>query len=355
MEEVGSMFEQYHFSSSTDEAIVSSPDSYSSTAHFSVWHPKVGPIENENGSSSSSSHSLTPGEGESLASALKIFSLRHIVESYDSALKSVCLLPTLMSKIFIQGDLGAHIHLDGTLIEDLRKVGLSTEVGNIRVKDVTAEEITLSSRMGDISCDGVVDGKIIAETYGDGDFVAKGTGIYGPSLIASTNDGDISLWSEIRSEECLLSTKNGHITCRDINGSHVTLLVSEAGNVFANINGGSISATVTNGSVQGSVKNITEDSVITVTKGDVFVSIPTKCRFKLKVSAPMTEIAPKLQNTGELSLSKETGFEEFSTVDASSEPIIPTLTISAYQGTVHVSVFEADSNEVSALGFFETS
>ena len=68
-----------------------------------------------------------------------------------------------MNKIFMRGDYGAHIHVDGTLIDDLRKVALATEVGNIRVKNLTADAISLSSQIGDISLDGIIDGHVIGQ------------------------------------------------------------------------------------------------------------------------------------------------------------------------------------------------
>ena len=56
-------------------------------------------------------------------------------------------------------------------------VGLNTELGSITVKDVTADEILLTSRSGDIDMDGIIDGDTInAETDGDGDVVITGKG-----------------------------------------------------------------------------------------------------------------------------------------------------------------------------------
>jgi hypothetical protein len=245
--------------------------------------------------------------------------------------------------------LGAHIELDGTLIDDLRKVGVTSEVGNIKVKDVTADEIKLASRLGDITCDGIVDGKITAETFGDGDFFAKGTGIYGNSLVVNTDEGDINLWSECRSDECFLSTKRGHIAARELNCSHSNLVIEEVGNVNANVMGGTVSVTVTNGVVYASVDALEEDSSIAVAKGDVYLTLPPKCNFRIRVSCPTANIAPRLLNAGELSLSKETGFEEFTNVNVNEA--VPTLHISVLQGSVNVAVTQSEQENSAAFGY----
>jgi hypothetical protein len=85
----------------------------------------------------------------------------------------VFLVPVSMGKIYLQADRDGHIELDGTLLEDLSSVGLYTEIGNLKVRDLAAVEIKLASRMGDVLCEGCLDGHTIAETFGDGDFLAR--------------------------------------------------------------------------------------------------------------------------------------------------------------------------------------
>jgi hypothetical protein len=41
------------------------------------------------------------------------------------------------------------------------------------VRDLESIEVRLASRMGDILCEGSLDGHIVAETFGDGDFLAR--------------------------------------------------------------------------------------------------------------------------------------------------------------------------------------
>ena len=62
--------------------------------------------------------------------------------------------------LYFSGQIGGHIKLDGTLIDDLWKVGLATEDGNIRIRNITADEIKLESLLGDIIIEGSIDGKI---------------------------------------------------------------------------------------------------------------------------------------------------------------------------------------------------
>ena len=72
------------------------------------------------------------------------------------------------------------MQLDATLIEDIVKVEITTEYGNIRTKEVIADQINLISDAGDITTSGILDGNITVETGGDGDFLARGdVGIHG--------------------------------------------------------------------------------------------------------------------------------------------------------------------------------
>ena len=91
----------------------------------------------------------------------------------NNDLKAVFLVPVSMGKIYLQSDRDGQIEVDGTLLDDLLSVGLYTEIGNLKVRDLEAVEVKLASRMGDILCEGHLDGHIIAETFGDGDFLAR--------------------------------------------------------------------------------------------------------------------------------------------------------------------------------------
>lgn len=92
---------------------------------------------------------------------------------HNSDLKAVFFVPVSIGKVYLQADREGQIDVDGTLLEDLSSVGLYTEIGNLKVRDLESIEIKLASRMGDILCEGVLDGHIVAETFGDGDFVAR--------------------------------------------------------------------------------------------------------------------------------------------------------------------------------------
>merc|ERR1719414_1709702 len=117
----------------------------------------------------------------------------------------------MMNKIFLEGERGADLEVDASLIDDLENVGLCAEMGSIKVKDLTAYAIRLASRMGDIHSEGTLDGNVIAEvSMGDGDFLASS--IHGPSSTVSTDSGDITVWSECRSERSHFFTRNGNIS-----------------------------------------------------------------------------------------------------------------------------------------------
>ena len=341
--------QQYHFTAVDDEAIVSSPNGLSSTAHISLWQPKSTSYIGGDDDPATETSSTNATTGDLFASAVKIFSPRHVIEAQDNGLKAVCLVPVCMNKIFLQADYSANIDLDGTLIDDLTQVGLTSEVGNIRVRDVTAEDITLASRLGDIACDGIVDGKISAETFGDGDFQAKGGGLYGNSLVVTTDEGDINLWAACHSNETYLATKRGNVHARDLRSASNQIVVQDAGNVNVNVAGGALNIVANSGSVFATVSSLNEDSAVHVGKGDVCISVPQKCNFRLCVSAPTISIAPRLLNTGELTLSKATGFEEFSNVDI--QEALPTLNLSALQGSVTVQVIQTKEEQEIAFGY----
>ena len=199
---------------------------------------------------------------------------------------------------------------------------------------------------GDISLDGIIDGHVIVETYGDGDVSLKGKTVYGSGLVVSTDDGDINLWSECTVDECLLSTRNGNINASELFCLSTNIIVTESGSVTANVYKGSIEATINHGNLYLFAKNIFDDSSISVVKGDVHLSAPERSGFKLKVSAPCINVTPKLQNSGNLYLCQETGFETFSTEDSdSNRNELPVLTINVAQGSVNLAVAEDETTK----------
>jgi hypothetical protein len=95
------MFDQYHYAAVTDE-VVSSPHGLSSTAHISIWQPKICTFTGWQDDYRHLSGKDGEDVGNEFSSALKIFSPRHVIEAPDSALRAVCLVPTAMSKIYLQ-------------------------------------------------------------------------------------------------------------------------------------------------------------------------------------------------------------------------------------------------------------
>ena len=80
----------------------------------------------------------------------KIFFFEHFYKTFSTI--------RFFQYYFHSGQIGGHIQLDGTLIDDLFEVGLATEDGNIRIRELTADLISLSSSLGDIIVEGI-DGK----------------------------------------------------------------------------------------------------------------------------------------------------------------------------------------------------
>ena len=117
------------------------------TAFMSLWEPRLHSTSDNGTVETTSSAGLFSGpRGEIFSTILRIISPKDILESYDAAVKGVCLVPTQMNKIYCQCDAGGRIQVDGTLIDGLEAVGLTTEIGSIRAKDITADEIMLMSK-----------------------------------------------------------------------------------------------------------------------------------------------------------------------------------------------------------------
>ena len=84
--------------------------------------------------------------------------------------------------------------------------------------------------------------------------------------------------------------------------------------------------------------------------GKVNLTVPIKTPFKLWLSAPMTNIAHKLQNFGELVLSVENGNEEFSTENTSKNGQVPVLRVHVSQGSIHVNVAKENEDQFENFG-----
>ena len=106
---------------------------------------------------------------------------------------------------------------------------------------------------------------------------------------------------------------------------------------------------VNKGKVDLSIECLNLDSSVAVHTGDVTLRVPLKTPFKFRLSAPMTNIEPQLQNSGEFNLSKESGNEIFTTEDSTTNRNIPVLSVVVHQGTINVAVSNRDNEK--SLGY----
>ena len=251
-----------------------------------------------------------------------------------------------------QCDAGGRIQVDGTLIDGLEVVGLTTELGSITAKDITADEIMLMSKSGDIEMNGIIDSDVItAETDADGDVIITGKVIVGENLTVSTMYGDIIVDSECRNDFVNFNTEEGAIQAQKLSNKVCNLNVEKMGEINAKANVGQLNVNVRRGSVDIFVESITTDSSILIKEGGkVNLTVPIKTPFKLWLSAPMTNIAPKLQNFGELVLSVENGNEEFSTENTSKNGQVPVLRVHVSQGSIHVNVAKENEDQFENFG-----
>ena len=148
---------------------------------------------------------------EEVVSTFKVYCPSHLLRQEKNGISMVFHTPTLMNKIFLEAERLAGIDLNGLLLDQMMTVGLVSEAGNVKVRDIWAEEIKLASSSGDILCYGTVEGSIRAETLADGDFIARS--IVGPRLEVLTDRGDICVWDDCHAETVQLFTSNGNIFC----------------------------------------------------------------------------------------------------------------------------------------------
>ena len=82
------------------------------TAFMSLWEPRLHSTSDNGTVETTSSAGLFSGpRGEIFSSILRIISPKDILESYDAAVKGVCLVPTQMNKIYCQVNKCLHIYI----------------------------------------------------------------------------------------------------------------------------------------------------------------------------------------------------------------------------------------------------
>ena len=150
------------------------------------------------------------------------------------------------TRINFQGEKHANLELDASLVEDLETVGLVTDCGTVKVKDLTSYQIRLASAANDITCQGILDGNIMAELGNDGNFFAHS--LEGPSATVTTESGDIVVWNQCYSERSHFFTRSGNVSVRNLNNQSY-ISIKEAGDLEASLSYGSVSAVVRTGDI----------------------------------------------------------------------------------------------------------
>jgi len=317
---------------STEEALsmfsldsVGGPTSVSPSGSVSIWRPK------EISQVDISSGLLDAGSvPEEVASSLRVYCPPHLLDQQKNGITSVFHTPTLMNKIFLEAEKHGSIDLNCNLMDQLVSVGLVTHWGNIKVRDIWAEDIKMATNTGDILCYGSIEGNITAETASDGDFIARG--VVGPRLKVTTDAGDICLWDDCHSEVSELYTRCGNITCKRLYGS-AKVLIQEQGVATLTMVSGSAAIVVKTGDIIAQVETINQDSFMEVETGNIVIQVAPDFPFRISLIATRTSISPHILNSGEFFLSN--GLEHFvSGVESSTEDTQPTLTVRCHQGQV---------------------
>jgi len=300
------------------------PTSVRPSGSVSIWRPReISQVEISSG--------MWDGSiPEEVASSLKVYCPSHLLDQMNNGITTVFHTPTLMNKIFLEAERHGSIDLNCNLMDQLVSVGLVTQSGNIKVKDVWAEDIKLATRTGDILCYGAIEGNITAETAADGDFIARS--VVGPRLKVTTDAGDICLWDDCHAEVAELYTVCGNIHCKRLYGS-AKILIKDEGTATLNVIEGSVAVVVKTGDIIAHVDSISQDSFMEVETGNVVIHVAPDFPFRISLLAPRTTISPHILNSGEFFLND--GLEHFvSGVDTSTEEIQPSLTVRCHHGQI---------------------
>eukprot|EP00095_Tigriopus_kingsejongensis_P004297 maker-scaffold722_size106786-snap-gene-0.33 protein:Tk04297 transcript:maker-scaffold722_size106786-snap-gene-0.33-mRNA-1 annotation:"8-oxoguanine dna glycosylase" len=304
-------------------ARLESGNKFESCGSISIWQPKY-----PGGSSGSD---MEPGSGISsnaeVVGGLKLYIPHHVLETFDNGLKGVFLVPTLMDRIYLQSKNEGSVELDGQLINELVSVGIYTEAGHIRVKELCSCEVKLASRFGDIVSEGTLEGHVVVETYGQGAFRAKY--IEGPTLTVTTESGDVLVSGDCNSNSSQFFTQTGNITLKHLYNSNC-ILIREKGELSLNLVQGEITGIVKKGNIHATLESITGSSSLQAMDGDITLTIPEKHSFRICATAITSNIAPKILNTGELFLSEKSAHQKFTSGSLLSgkDEDYPLLTIS---------------------------
>jgi hypothetical protein len=265
--------------------------------------------------------------------SFKIYCPDHLLKE-GGYLRANLLVPTLMERIYMETEGRGPLELDGSLMDQLQAVGLASEEGRIRPKDVWASSIQLASRRGQIDCRGTIEGDIWAESRGHGGFVARE--LAGPKLKVTTELGDIQLLGDCFSEEVELYTTSGHIHVKSLFG-RARCLVRGQGRLSVTVAEGSLSAVVRAGDVAIRVERLLEDSVVEVGEGQVTVELvrdkegdALPCRVSL--NSPRNIISPKLLGAGVVSVGP--GGEELFTLGEEAAGLALTVLVRGPAGSI---------------------
>jgi len=281
---------------------------------------------------------------EEVNSTFKIYCPPHLLEA-PSYVRANFLVPTLMDKIYLEAERQGSLEMDGGLMDQSEAVAMASDCGRIKAKDIWSEKIRLASRQGDIYCDGLTEGEVVAETRGDGDFTARS--VVGPLLRVDTDSGDIHVVDECFSEVVEIYTVTGQVRVRKHFGK-AKILIKEEGDLYYGSGDGSFDIVVKKGEVTLRLEEVLEDSHVEVESGKVAVKLvrrqpregqqegdPLPLRFHIespKISIPDSRIF----NSGELTV-LENGSESFVSASIPSEEGAeerPLLTIRCHHGQV---------------------
>ena len=234
--------------------------------------------------------------------------LDSVLKDGDEALKTVFLVPSVMNKIDLQCDGTGNVEFDAGLVEDLEYTRLCAESGNVVLKDISCRVIKLSSEEGDIYCHGLLEGEMSAETKGNGDFIAKNVG--GPFVEMTTQDGDITIWGDVKADRGKFHSKNGQISVHGTLSGYSEFLQAGKGDLtvrkVANI--GAVLAIVRAGDIKMHFADTIDlNSSLEVETGNINITIPFKHKYRINAVARRVNIAPRLVNKGEIFLSEKNG------------------------------------------------
>lgn len=152
--------------------------------------------------------------------------------------------------------------MDGSLLHGLKLATVASEFGDIRLRDVFAKDLRISTtKGGDVECQGTVHANVMIDVRSEGEVRVRN--LDGPAVVARTDTGDITILGDCNSDMSHLATNTGNVVIQRLYGS-TYILVHKSGFVTFSLIEGTATAIINRGGAYIGFDVITSDSSVQV-------------------------------------------------------------------------------------------